>query len=120
MRRFRMPESHEGQAFSTDYQAAARIERRTGPARYCSETGDAAMPSKTREQFKRTLERKPDMPKQGDAATLGNPADTTHPPHTPEARQSELPVSRGGMNQESREHNKHNHPTQGGHGPQKH
>jgi hypothetical protein len=78
------------------------------------------MPSKTREQFKRTLERKPDMPKQGDAATLGNQADTTHPPHTPEARQSELPVSRGGMNQESRQHNKHNHPTQGGHGPQKH
>ena len=78
------------------------------------------MPSKTREQFKRTLERKPDIPKQGDAATMAHPADTTHPPHMPEARQSEMPVSRGGMNQESRQHNKHNHSTQEGHGPQKH
>jgi hypothetical protein len=44
------------------------------------------MPSKTREQLK--LERKPDVPKESDAATLGNHADTTHPPHTPEARQN--------------------------------
>ena len=78
------------------------------------------MPSKTREQFKRTLERKPDMPKEGDAATLGHRADSTHPPHMPDARQSEMAVSRGGMNQESRQHNKHNHPTQKGHAPQKH
>ena len=78
------------------------------------------MPSKTREQFKRTLERKPDMPKEGDAATVGQRADTPHPPHNLDARQSEMPVSRGGMHQESRQHNKHNHGSQGGHGPQKH
>lgn len=78
------------------------------------------MPSKTREQFKRTLEGKPDMPKRGDAATLGQPADTTHPPHMPDARPSEMPISRGGMNQESRRHNKHNHQSQGDHGPQRH
>jgi len=78
------------------------------------------MPSKTREQFKRTLERKPDMPKEGDAATVGRPADTTHPPHNLDARQSEMPVSRGGMHQESRQHNKHNQGGQAGHGPQKH
>jgi hypothetical protein len=94
---------------------AGRVQRVIVP-----KTGDAAMPSKTREQFKRTLERKPDMPKHGDAATLGHRADTTHPPHRPEARQSEMPVSQHGLNQESRQHNKHNHPTQTGHGPQKH
>lgn len=77
------------------------------------------MPSKTREQFKRTLERKPDMPKHGDAATLGQRPDASRLPRTPEARQSEMPVSRQGMHQES-QHNKHNHPTQPGHGPQKH
>ena len=38
--------------------------------------------------------------------------------HQPQARQSEMPISRGGVNQES-EHNKHNDPGLGGHGPQK-
>ena len=38
--------------------------------------------------------------------------------HVPDRRESEMPVSRGGMNQESR-HNKHNEPGQQGHGPQK-
>jgi hypothetical protein len=38
--------------------------------------------------------------------------------HQPQTRQSEMPVSRGGINQES-EHNKHNDPGQRGHGPQK-
>jgi hypothetical protein len=37
----------------------------------------------------------------------------------PKARQSELPVSQQGMNQES-DHNKHNDPGQSGHKPQKH
>jgi hypothetical protein len=40
------------------------------------------------------------------------------PRETPQTRQSEMPVSRGGVNQES-EHNKHNDPGQRGHGPQK-
>jgi hypothetical protein len=39
----------------------------------------------------------------------GKPAETSQ---NPGARQSEFPVSRQGMNQES-EHNKHNHPEQG-------
>ncbi|HEX3487557.1 MAG TPA: hypothetical protein VHT51_21045 [Micropepsaceae bacterium] len=59
---------------------------------------------KTHEQFTRNLERKPGIddpiappkPKQPDRG----------------ARESELPVSQRGMNQES-EHNKHNNPPQG-------
>jgi hypothetical protein len=38
---------------------------------------------------------------------------------TGEARNSEFPVSQGGMNQES-SHNKHNDPGQPGHKPQQH
>lgn len=34
-------------------------------------------------------------------------------PKHPEARQSEMPVSRSGMNQESRQHNNHNDPADG-------
>jgi len=70
---------------------------------------------KTHEQQLRILENKPDMP---DARHEDTPADT-HAVKHPEARQSEFPVSRGGMNQES-DHNKHNDPGQPGHKPQKH
>ena len=70
---------------------------------------------KTHEQHRRTLERKPDMP---DARRDAPPAGT-HPPRNPDARQSEFPVSRGGMNQES-DHNKHNDSGQSGHKPQEH
>ncbi len=48
--------------------------------------------------------------------SLGGVPEVQHP----EARQSEPAVSRGGMNQESRDHNKHNNPGQSGHGVQKH
>jgi hypothetical protein len=63
--------------------------------------------SKTHEQQLRILDRKPDHP--------GTPA----PYANPDVRQSEFPISRGGMNQES-DHNKHNDPGQPGHKPQVH
>ena len=75
------------------------------------------MPSKTKEQFRRTLERKDDVPKPGDPASHPRPAAATARPVNPEARQSEMPVSRQGMHQES-QHNKHNDPGQDGHKPQ--
>jgi hypothetical protein len=77
---------------------------------------------KTHEQQKRILERKDDVPDErlvrngpaGDAVDVAGRAPKR------EARQSELPVSRGGLNQESRDHNKHNNPGQAGHKAQKH
>jgi hypothetical protein len=63
---------------------------------------------KTHEQFTRNLERKPDIGSPADAAKPKHP-DTEKPEKT---RQSEFPVSRGGMNQES-DHNKHNRPSRG-------
>ena len=77
--------------------------------------------NKTHEQFLRNLEHKGDMPKPGDAELGGDTAAAATPqPHDPDARRSEFSVSRGGMNQESRDHNKHNNPGQSGHKPQKH
>ena len=55
----------------------------------------------------RIPETKPDLPSGGPAR------------QNPGARQSEFPVSRHGMNQES-DHNKHNDGGQSGHKPQKH
>jgi hypothetical protein len=74
---------------------------------------------KTHEQMIRTLERKDDVPKQReteDARTRD--ASTSRLPRHADTRQSEMPVSRRGMNQESG-HNKHNDPGQSGHKPQK-
>jgi hypothetical protein len=74
---------------------------------------------KTNEQMLRTLERKPDVPDaRRDAAFQG--AGEKRPAKSPKhaARQSEFPISRGGMHQESRDHNKHNDPRQSGHKPQ--
>ena len=69
---------------------------------------------KTHEQQLRILERKPDHPD-------GRPKSADTPALQPnaDARQSEFPVSRGGMNQES-DHNKHNDAGQPGHKPQQH
>lgn len=69
---------------------------------------------KTHEQMLRTLERKHDLTA-NDAPTA--PGAKKAPPEAG-ARQSEFPVSRHGMHQESRDHNKHNDPGQSGHGPQ--
>ena len=78
---------------------------------------------KTHEQQLRILERKPDV---ADTRRLeeemrdpGAAPEQVRLAH-PEARQSEFPVSRGGMNQEDRRHNKHNRPGQSGHKPQRH
>jgi len=74
----------------------------------------------THEQQIRMLERKPDVPDgRREEARLdhaGSEASKKVLKHA-EARQSEFPVSRAGMNQES-QHNKHNHQTQPGHKPQ--
>ena len=70
---------------------------------------------KTHEQQLRILEKKSDMPD----ARHDRPPAGPHAVKYPHARQSEFPVSRGGMNQES-DHNKHNDPGQSGHKPQKH
>ena len=75
---------------------------------------------KTHEQQLRILERKPDVPdaRQSDDDLARAQAGSARSPRHQEARQSEFPVSRGGLNQES-QHNKHNHQEQAGHKPQK-
>jgi hypothetical protein len=70
--------------------------------------------NRTHEQFRRTLERKDDLANRQELESSGGIE--THAA----ARRSEMPVSGRGMNQESRDHNKHNHPGQSGHKPQKH
>ena len=74
--------------------------------------------NKTHEQQLRILERKPDRPDGN--RTMGRPEGGVTPPVNPQARDSEFPVSRGGLHQESRDHNKHNKPGQTGHKPQHH
>jgi hypothetical protein len=82
---------------------------------------NAGQGNKTHEQFLRNLERKDGMAKPGEGAELeGGASGSTRSPRDPAARQSDVAVSRGGMNQESRDHNKHNNPGQSGHKPQKH
>ncbi|MBR0956766.1 hypothetical protein [Bradyrhizobium japonicum] len=74
---------------------------------------------KTHEQQLRILERKPDVPDGRELDQVsGHPQDRTVHRAKAEARQSEFPVSRGGLNQES-DHNKHNNPGQSGHKPPK-
>jgi hypothetical protein len=75
---------------------------------------------KTHEQQVRILERKPDVPdaRELERALGHNPENTAVHRARPEARQSEFPVSRGGLNQES-DHNKHNDAGQSGHKPPK-
>ncbi|TFV76502.1 hypothetical protein E4K64_13095 [Bradyrhizobium frederickii] len=75
---------------------------------------------KTHEQQVRILERKPDVPdaRELDQAIGHNPEDAAVRRARPEARHSEFPVSRGGLNQES-DHNKHNDSGQSGHKPPK-
>ncbi|MEH2589461.1 hypothetical protein [Bradyrhizobium sp. AZCC 1721] len=97
-------------------------DRRRGPPQNDRDSGPRRMPlqgKKTHEQQMRILERKPDVP---DARQMEEIAQTQHPGGAKiakrEARQSEFPVSRGGLNQES-QHNKHNRPGQSGHKPQK-
>jgi hypothetical protein len=73
---------------------------------------------KTHEQQLRILEKKPDVPDRRQAEmTLKRPEDNSRLQRRPTARESEFPVSRSGMNQES-DHNKHNDPGQSHHKPQ--
>jgi hypothetical protein len=76
---------------------------------------------KTHEQQLRILERKSDVPdaRQTEASMNRTGRDARVHLAKPNARQSELPISRGGLNQES-DHNKHNDPGQSHHKPQKH
>ncbi|HYD86866.1 MAG TPA: hypothetical protein VEA80_05285 [Vitreimonas sp.] len=63
--------------------------------------------SKTVEQRKRMLERKDDMPRRdADGNIADDDADRDAQQFDDEARHSEFPISRGGMNQEDRRHNK--------------
>jgi hypothetical protein len=98
-------------------------DRRLGPPQKGRDNGPRRTElqgKKTHEQQLRILERKPDLP---DARQIEQEiASTQHDGGVKTVkrggRQSEFPVSRGGMNQES-QHNKHNHPGQSGHKPQK-
>jgi len=76
--------------------------------------------NKTHEQQLRILERKADVPDQRELKQVvgRNPEDNAVHRVNRQARQSEFPVSRGGLNQES-DHNKHNHAGQSGHKPPK-
>jgi|tagenome__1003787_1003787.scaffolds.fasta_scaffold20943833_3 hypothetical protein len=109
-----------------DVNAAGGIDKdvaRTGPIAEAGENRKDKMKMqgrKTHEQQVRILERKSDVPdaRQVEQAFGHNPEDATVRRLKPEARQSEFPVSRGGLNQES-DHNKHNDPGQVGHKPPK-
>jgi hypothetical protein len=77
---------------------------------------------KTHEQQLRILERKPDVPdaRRTDAELEEGGEDIRPHVADKDARESEFAVSRGGLHQESRGQNKHNHDGQPGHKPQKH
>jgi hypothetical protein len=74
---------------------------------------------KTHEQQQRILERKGDVPSanRSDADRQAEAVAGSAKVARKGGRQSEFPISSGGMNQES-DHNKHNHQTQSGHKPQ--
>ncbi|WP_065752749.1 hypothetical protein [Bradyrhizobium paxllaeri] len=76
--------------------------------------------NKTHEQQKRILERKEDVPSpnRSDAQKQFNAAAGSAKIARHGERQSEYPLSSGGMNQES-DQNKHNHQTQQNHKPQR-
>jgi hypothetical protein len=75
---------------------------------------------KTHEQQMRILERKDDVPSsaRSDAEKQADAIAGAAKVQRRGGRESEFPVSSGGMNQES-DHNKHNHPTQQNHKPPK-
>ena len=98
-------------------------DRRRGPPQNDRDAGPrkvALQGKKTHEQQLRILERKPDVPDarqvQQEIARTQHVGGTKTPKRG--GRQSEFPVSRAGLNQES-QHNKHNDPGQSGHKPQK-
>lgn len=74
---------------------------------------------KTHEQQVRILERKSDVPSPHQSGRKFDAGGVAMRSPDQDVRESEFSVSRGGMNQESRDHNKHNDPGQTGHKPQK-
>src|SRR5437867_5782459 len=98
-------------------------DRRRGPPQDDRASGPRKMAlqgKKTHEQQLRILERKPDVPdaRQIEEEIARRQNDGGAKTAKRGGRQSEFPVSRAGLNQES-QHNKHNHPGQSGHKPQK-
>jgi hypothetical protein len=75
---------------------------------------------KTHEQQLRALERKPDIPDGRQMEAQPRSDDEPYSKLAGSERAAEFPVSRAGMNQESRDHNKHNDRGQQGHKPQLH
>lgn len=76
------------------------------------------MPGKeTHEQLLRTLERRTDPDAKQSRAEIAEEQHHRRSAHR-NVKLSELPISRGGMNKENRDHNKHNDPGQSGHQPQ--
>ncbi|MDB5595144.1 MAG: hypothetical protein JWM36_2105 [Hyphomicrobiales bacterium] len=81
--------------------------------------------NKTHEQQIRTFERKDDVPKQGEYPThVSNAEIAERAAKSAASRETsdEAGISTGHRadDQESRDHNTHNHGGQDGHGPQKH
>ena len=73
----------------------------------------------THEQQIRTMERKPDIPKQHEVSETRTNAEiaASHPSGDPMREQgTERSMADRAKNQESRDHNKHNHQSQEGHG----
>ena len=97
-------------------------DRRRGPPQNDRDGGPRKMAlqgKKTHEQQIRMLERKPDVPDERQIEEeLARGQHGGAKAAKRGGRQSEFAVSRGGLNQES-QHNKHNHPGQSGHKPQK-
>ncbi|MEZ2409065.1 hypothetical protein AB6806_19860 [Bosea sp. RCC_152_1] len=77
---------------------------------------------KTHEQHIRTLERKSDVPDRRQVEAALKESGGHSRPRMPrqDIRPTEFPVSRAGLNQESRNHNKHNRAGQDGHKSQRH
>jgi len=71
--------------------------------------------NKTHEQFLRNLEHKSDVP--SPHQDLGPPPAGAPRTARQDVNPTEYPISRGGMQQESRDHNKHNDGGQSGHRP---
>jgi hypothetical protein len=98
----------------------AEVNDRRDPPRKGRASGSrtAQQGRKTHEQQLRMLERKPDYPDERRPDNEFARAGSTNVLKHQDARQSEYPVSRGGLNQES-QHSKHHHDGQSGHKPQK-
>jgi hypothetical protein len=96
-------------------------DRDSGPRKMALQGRKMALQGrKTHEQQLRILESKPDVPdaRQIEEETIRTQRNGPAKIAKRGGRQSEFPVSRAGLNQES-QHNKHNHPGQSGHKPQK-